>query len=396
MSNNNSKGVAGYNSLADFDNTSTRTNHLLVIAIDEYNHGIPDLNNAVRDAKAVADLLLAHYQFEEKNTQYLFNEKATRENIIKVFEQYCENLSKDDNLVFYYSGHGELYKTTKRGYWIPSDGKQGNRASWLSNSDIRDYLSSVPAHHVLGIVDSCFSGTLFNKNVASTSVPDQTISFLDSYPSRWLLTAGRETIVSDGEPGGHSPFAQTLLNQLEYNPASALNISALANQVLMSPALNRVNAKPLGKALDIPNSENGQFIFYKKDFVASENSSSDFQSHPAPNQDTRQVSNPVTTTLPASNQATSPPSFEQLVKQLKTLVSDAETEKALDLLDKKIKPDSQIGKDLPILQSRYNRLHKQQIRGLITESNYNMTLNQINYALLSYVEDLEEEDVNTV
>ena len=56
--------------------------------------------------------------------------------------------------MFYYAGHGELDKTTGRGYWLPVDAKQGRRSKWLSNTDIADTLKSRAAKHVMVIADS--------------------------------------------------------------------------------------------------------------------------------------------------------------------------------------------------------------------------------------------------
>ena len=54
---------------------------LFVIGIDTYIHW-PRLNTAVNDAKAVKDVLLSRYHFEKDNLIELYDEQATRRNII--------------------------------------------------------------------------------------------------------------------------------------------------------------------------------------------------------------------------------------------------------------------------------------------------------------------------
>jgi uncharacterized caspase-like protein len=61
-----------------------RTNWLLVIGIDDYEH-CGNLNNAVRDAKALSDLLLDAYSFEEDKVITLFDQQATRAAIWETF-----------------------------------------------------------------------------------------------------------------------------------------------------------------------------------------------------------------------------------------------------------------------------------------------------------------------
>ena len=49
--------------------------------------------------------------------------------------------------------------------------------------------------------------------------------------------------------------------------------------------------------------------------------------------------------------------------------------------------------DIILQQSSYNRNKKQQLQQLITEANAAMTEARIRYALLSYIDELEDEDV---
>lgn len=381
---NNTRSLEGYDEEFEDQVKKEYTNHLLVIAINNYQNGIPDLNNAVRDAEVVTQILQNQYNFSPSRTRILKDEQATRENIMQAFEYYCENLGEEDNLLFYYSGHGELYKILNEGYWIPFDGKQDNRSSWLANDTIKRYLENMNAHHILGIVDSCFSGSLFRST--SDSDNQHTLNYLNSMPSRWLLTAGRETVVPDGPAGGHSPFADTLIKQLKHNPESALPISSLSNNVLLSPALNKWEAKPRGEALKIKGSEGGQFIFYKKGHVPQEEESTVISS------DSNRAVNAPT---PVVNRSTTsePKTFPAFINKIKMLIAEGSTKKALDLLGQKLNNDNRMASDIIMLKGRFNRVEKQFNQGTMTQTTYGIKTNQINYAFLSYLEDLEETDI---
>lgn len=389
----NMRSLEGYDEEFEDQVKKEYTNHLLVIAINTYQNGIRNLNNAVRDAETVTEVLQSQYDFSPSRTKIFTNEQATRESIIEAFEYYCENLGENDNLLFYYSGHGELYKTLNEGYWIPFDGRQNSRASWLANSTVKRHLENMSAHHILGIVDSCFSGSLFRSTKSDIS---HTLKTLDSMPSRWLITAGRETVVSDGPEGGHSPFAKTLISHLRKNAENALSTSTLSNRILMSPSLNRTHAKPRGEALHISGSEGGEFIFYKKGYIPTGEESPNNEKEETL---TKTVANPSQnkeTNVPAPPREQNPPQQftpASLKTYLRNLIADGSTKQALDLLGQKLNNDNRLASDIILLKGRFNRMEKQYSRGVLTEAAYGMQTNQINHAFLSYLDDLEETDI---
>ena len=184
-------------------------NYLLIIGIDTYSNGVPKLYNAVKDAEAFKQVLIEKYQFEEAQCISLFNKEATRRNILKTFDDLVGRLKAEDSLTFYFSGHGEWLKSHHRGYWLPADAENGERSTYLSNIEVLDLIKLLKARHVFGLVDSCFSESLFVQK--NSTVPARQFFM----PSRWLLTAGRLEPVSDGIPGTHSPFAKRLLVQLQ-------------------------------------------------------------------------------------------------------------------------------------------------------------------------------------
>lgn len=384
---NPDKSLGGYGK-TQRNAVTKRTNHLLVIGINDYRNGIPKLNNAVSDAETVAGVLQEYYDFEERNTTVVPESEATRSNIIAAFDEKMHSLTANDNFVFYFSGHGELIKKSNTGFWIPVDGKPKNRASWVSDNEIKDMLAHTDAHHILGIVDSCFSGALFRnlpKQVLKTNL------YLDSIPSRWLLTAGHETVVPDGNPGEHSPFARLLISHLKNNPQAHLPISVLGNSVIFAPAINTEYAKPRCEPLKIAGSDGGQFIFRKKGHVSvpSEN-----PAVAAPVVNPRSVSpDPVP---PADDDtAASVPlnTLEGLRHRLRDLLADDQTEAVFNLLEKRIRKDTRLHRDITLLKIRHSRLEREKRRGLIANDYYSVSSARIMHALLEYIDELEEEDL---
>lgn len=80
-------------------------NYFLGIGINDYTSGLSALYNAVRDVERVGQILQAKYDFDILTI--LTNAQATRSEILRQLRA-LQNLSKDDSLLIYYSGHGHL------------------------------------------------------------------------------------------------------------------------------------------------------------------------------------------------------------------------------------------------------------------------------------------------
>ncbi|MEM6379210.1 MAG: caspase family protein [Bacteroidota bacterium] len=233
-------------------------NYLLIIAVDEYQNGISKLHNAVRDAEAFQKVLLEQYQFAPEHSFSLFNSTATRVNFDRTFVALNQRITEADNLVFYFSGHGTLSKERQQGYWLLHDSKKGDYTSYLPNFEVINFIKNCPARHVYGIVDACFSGTLFR------SAEPEPPSRLYHYRSRYLLTSGREELVLDGPMGKNSPFADTLLQQLRDPNQERIWGVDLARNVLKFIQYQTDLQIPRGDYLKEVQHAGGEMIFLKK------------------------------------------------------------------------------------------------------------------------------------
>lgn len=233
-------------------------NFLLVIAIDAYVH-CPRLYNCVKDAHDLIELLTERYHFERNHFKEIFNAAATRANIYNAFREMAQRVTPNDNLLIYFSGHGEYDPVLKRGFWIPVEAQPSDHSQYISNSDIKDFLSAINSHHTFLMVDSCFSGALFAEKDVSSIITKR----YEKDPSRWCLTAGRNEIVSDGKPGDNSPFAKSLLYRLRQN-TDALGVMVLCAHVIEQVHDETTNQTPIGEPLKVEGHKNGQFVFHLK------------------------------------------------------------------------------------------------------------------------------------
>lgn len=238
-----------------------RKAHFLGIGIDAYRH-FPQLSNAVKDVKDISSILQEQYQFDPDNIVLLLDEEASREGIINALEAMANNLSEENDLVIYYSGHGHLNEKTGKGFWIPVNAEPGSPADYIPNTVVKGYIEDIPAFHTFLISDSCFSGSLFVEGKMRST--NEAIADLDSRSSRWALCSGRhDEEVYDGNPGENSPFAHSILQQLKQSNASELNVGRLINEVIMQTR-SHYRQLPEGNPLFDVGHEGGQFVFRLK------------------------------------------------------------------------------------------------------------------------------------
>lgn len=234
---------------------------IFAIGIDDYEH-IPPLENAVNDVQSVVSMLTSKYQFDPADVMILLNEEATRSNIYRQFTNLIRTVSAKDVVLIYYSGHGNFNDDLDEGYWVPVDGEGDDPAGYLSNHEIVRFVEKIGSFHTLVISDSCFSGNLF----ADDTRGDFGRERLETIPSRWLMTSGRNEKVPDGAPGGHSPFAESLLKHLQYNVQPVWPLTDLFANVMDHVTSNQMQT-PRCEPARFAGHEGGEFMFRLKEYA---------------------------------------------------------------------------------------------------------------------------------
>lgn len=237
--------------------------YALIIGIDKYKGYWIPLNNAVRDAKAVETTLKEKYKFDHFRT--LYNEQATRTQIIKEMEWLLANVKEEDNVFIYFSGHGEFKQELNKGYWVPFDATTASTSHYISNNDIQTFLGGIRSKHTLLVADACFSGDIFRGKTVSIPFEnsDRYYSTVHNLLSRQALTSGGIEPVMDGGRDGHSVFAYYLLKALQGNNDLFFDASQLFN-TLRIPVINNSEQSPNFQPIKNTGDEGGQFIFLKK------------------------------------------------------------------------------------------------------------------------------------
>jgi hypothetical protein len=241
----------------------TGKSYALIIGIDSYNGVWQALKNAVRDARAVETLLKGEFQFE--HIYSLYEQEATRDNIIGKIEWLVRNLKPEDNLLVYYSGHGYKDEDFNKGFWVPIDATEQSVTRYISNSDIQTMLNAKSPRHVLLVADACFAGDIF-KGSRMMSPLDNSPDFYmkeSSRKSRQALTSGGVEPVLDGGREGHSVFAYYFL-QAMVNLRGAYFDAGQVYDELRIPVTRNSDQIPQFAPIKDTGDEGGQFIFVRK------------------------------------------------------------------------------------------------------------------------------------
>ena len=364
-------------------------NYLFIVGVDYYNDkAIPRLQNAVKDAKKVLEILVDKYQFDKENLFTLYDGEATQSAIIGRLKSLAKTAKEDDTLLMYFAGHGEYDEIIDVGYWIPVDARHGEIGSYISFDLVTRLVRAIKTRHTFIITDSCYSGSFFTTRRATTA-EDR----LESLPSRWLLTAGRKEVVSDGWEGEHSPFARAVLWHLDNNREPRLRVSQFCNEVVVAVG-NNADQLPRGAALQNVGDMGGEFMFRLKEYKDTVFERPAEEPAATGSQGKGREAGPSTTATPAPEKKPAPlRTLGDVRERLKDYIRESDFEKAFELFNRIIDDRSGRENDVIMQQSQYSSITKQMRNNLVDPSFANITLNRIRFALNSIVDDLEEEDL---
>ena len=130
--------------------------HAIVVGINKYKQAGADLRGAVNDAKGFVRLLESKERglFGISNITVLTDDQATTVSINNSIVALRSKVTKDDLVVFYFSGHvasvGKEKEVSKVMY--PTDG-DFQKGGYLRISEIVERMNGLGAKHALVIVD---------------------------------------------------------------------------------------------------------------------------------------------------------------------------------------------------------------------------------------------------
>ena len=228
----------------------------LIIGIDMYKDpSLIDLDNPITDATLLYSTLIGNYKFDPENVTLL--KDPTRADIIKKLDELSYKLTKNDNLLIFYAGHGYWDNERETGFWLPNDAERSSSVNWIRNSTIQDYVDDINTNHTLLITDACFAGAIFKSRGAFQDA-SFAINKLYSMTSRKAMTSGTLEEVPD-----RSVFLEFLLKRLLENEKKYLSASELFSSFREAVLNNSPNIPQYG-VIQNTGDEGGDFIFIKR------------------------------------------------------------------------------------------------------------------------------------
>jgi hypothetical protein len=228
----------------------------LIIGINDYNDpDLVDLDNPITDATMLYSTLIGNYMFDPQNVTLLKN--PTRAEIINKLDELSNRLTKNDNLLIFYAGHGYWDKEKEAGFWLPADATRFSSVNWIRSSTIQDYVNEIRTNHTLLITDACFAGSIFKSRAAFMDAPIA-VNKLYSLTSRKAMTSGTFEEVPD-----RSVFLEFFLKRLNENEKKYISASELFNSFREAVLNNSPNIPQYGVIQDTGD-EGGDFIFIKR------------------------------------------------------------------------------------------------------------------------------------
>ncbi len=237
----------------------------LLIANNEYkSRNWRSLSAPIGETKRLSQLLHDQFGFQ---TKVITN--ASRKEIISALYELSRKSSGYDNpydqLVVYYSGHGEYDSVFNTGYIVPTDGTS-EIESYISYLDIGQILNSIHYNHVLFISDACFSGTFFlhNTDLGDTRDEVRSLSSTRSGIRESQMSRSRLAITSTSpalESPAKSDLAASLLRILSDPYDNFIDFAELKSALTVTSegeAASPIHCKGFGN-----NAIQGTFLFIR-------------------------------------------------------------------------------------------------------------------------------------
>jgi len=168
------------------------------------------LDNAVNDVVRMRQTLVDVFDFDAPDEWFLTDEAATAQAILSMVDQLRQNLQPNDNLIFFYAGHGAEVRDVvggeevgRTGYLVPVNVKGPVAkvpSQYINIQTLLEALARLPARHVLVILDSCYSGLALESSFKTRGGGEtQQVRDLVSRVSRRILTSAQsDQLAADG------------------------------------------------------------------------------------------------------------------------------------------------------------------------------------------------------
>ncbi|MEP2024664.1 MAG: caspase family protein [Reichenbachiella sp.] len=196
------------------------TCHVMAIGINKYKNPSLDLNYALEDAEAFLKLVKTKGKklFNKTEVYSLFNEEATKENMLSMLDEIAAKARPQDVFFFYYAGHGSMVEGNF--YFIPTENIRLYDFDLLTNeavnaSTLQQKFANISALKQLVVLDACQSGGSTELLAVRGASEEKAMAQLSRSSGVHVLAAsGSEQFATEFAELGHGLFTYVLLEAL--------------------------------------------------------------------------------------------------------------------------------------------------------------------------------------
>jgi WD40 repeat protein len=204
----------------------TSTLHVLAIGINKYQNEAYNLNYAQPDAKSFVTKLNEKGKrlFKNINKIEIYDEEATRDNIMLAFKTISSYAKPEDVFLFYYAGHGTIDEEHNDEYYIVptnitklyGDPEQLSKKG-ISATELRQMLTQVKSQKQVILMDACHSGGAVKSLSVRAAATDEKaiIQLARSSGVVMIASSGTKQYATEFEELKHGVFTYTLLEALD-------------------------------------------------------------------------------------------------------------------------------------------------------------------------------------
>lgn len=211
------KAERGFEAIPDSPATTQGHRYVVAIGVNDYANW-PKLATAVSDATGFAELLQKQFGYELP-VPPLTDKQVTRQAVESLIDDELRaKMQPDDDLIIFFAGHGTTRTdttgdlVTKAGFLVPYDAHGpgvGERWSdYINVDELLRMVSSLPAKHILVILDSCHSGLALGAGFSSSRGLEHLSEDMSRKISRKVIASaeGDQLAADSGPLPGHSLF----------------------------------------------------------------------------------------------------------------------------------------------------------------------------------------------
>ena len=190
----------------------------VVIGIERYRENLPRADFAAGDARLAGEYFRRVLGVADENIVVLTDDRATKSDFEKYFEQWLPNhVEKDSDVFVYFSGHGAPDPAKGDAYLVPYDADPTYiKQTGYPVRRLYAQLGKLPARSVTVAMDSCFSGAGGRSVLAKGARPLVTVQ-QGAPPARItvLSASAADQISNSYQEKGRGLFTYFLLKGLK-------------------------------------------------------------------------------------------------------------------------------------------------------------------------------------